>query len=41
MLALMQVGEVRVGSSARGTPTKHRELGRYVDAHRKSSSLQT
>jgi hypothetical protein len=35
MLVLMQAGEVRGGSSARSTPTKHRELGRYVDAHRK------
>jgi len=41
MLMLMQAGEIRGGSSARGTPTEHRELGRYVDAHRKSSSWQT
>jgi hypothetical protein len=37
MLVLKQAGEVRGGIS-RGTPTKHRELGRYVVAHWKSSS---
>jgi hypothetical protein len=35
MLALKQAGVMRCGISVRGTPTKHRELGRYVVAHRK------